>query len=356
MTAAPQPGHDRVAERRVRVMEVLDPPDGRTAQYADQVTAGMGPSVDVRWFSWRRGLTTRYDVLHLHWPEQLLRGGNRVSTWANRAAFVVLVLRCRLLGVPMVQTAHNVRPHEPRPGVEEHLLRWYRRHLSAVVRLNASTPPQPGTVDVLVGLGHYRQAFARHPQPPSVPGRLLSFGIIRPYKNVPALLAAFAGLDGDVSLHVVGRAADDEVRRGVVEAAARDPRVRATLDFVGDDVLVREVCESALVVLPYREMNNSGAVLVALSLARPVLAPRSAVNEELVREVGPGWLHLYDGDLTTRHLREALAAGVPPGEPRLVDRDEATVGARHAALFHLLHERRPRGARRGRTRVADRPS
>ncbi len=61
-------------------------------------------------------------------------------------------------------------------------------------------------------------------------------------------------------------------------------------------------------VLPYREMHNSGAALTALSLNRPVLVPDNEVNRELAEEVGPGWVFRYDGELTGRHLLDALAA------------------------------------------------
>ena len=46
-------------------------------------------------------------------------------------------------------------------------------------------------------------------------------------------------------------------------AAVADPRLTLDLRFVDDETLVREVSEASLVVLPYVEMKNSGALLVA---------------------------------------------------------------------------------------------
>src|SRR3546814_10110494 len=68
-----------------------------------------------------------------------------------------------------------------------------------------------------------------------------------------------------------------------------------------------DVCSSDLitdeadaVVLPYRDIVNSGSALLALSRFRPVIAPRLGSLIELQGQVGEDWLWLYDGPLTGR--------------------------------------------------------
>jgi hypothetical protein len=103
-------------------------------------------------------------------------------------------------------------------------------------------------------------------------------------------------------------------------------------------------------VFPYLEMHNSGAVLAALSLARPVLVPRNAVNEALAEEVGPAWVHMFGGRLTPELLASALAAAasLPPGTlPDLSRRDWATAGTAHREVFCSAVARR-RAAKRAR--------
>ncbi len=65
----------------------------------------------------------------------------------------------------------------------------------------------------------------------------------------------------------------------------------SALGFAPDADLVREISMSEMVVLPYRFMHNSGAVLLALSLDRPVLVPDNEVNRLLEIEVGSDWVH-----------------------------------------------------------------
>ncbi|WP_051275053.1 hypothetical protein [Cellulomonas sp. URHD0024] len=318
-------------------MEVLDPPDS-TTRYVDQVVSRLPDWIEVVYFTWRRALLTRYDVLHVHWPERLLRGGGRVKTWANRAAFVLLVVRARLLRVALVRTEHNLRPHEAGGGVEDRLIDWFRSRSTAVIRLNDATPAEPERLDRLIRHGDYREALAAHPRAEQVPGRLLYFGIIREYKGVEGLLDVFTALpDQSLTLSVVGRPSSARWHDMVVSASAADPRITSRLAFVPDDVLVAEVTAAELVVLPYLEMHNSGTVLVALSLDRTVLAPRSPANEELAAEVGSGWLCLYDGPLTEQVLLDALAStrrrASAGGRPELVGRDWDTVGDLHAQVY-----------------------
>ena len=83
-------------------------------------------------------------------------------------------------------------------------------------------------------------------------------------------------------------------------------------------------------------MHNSGALLLALSLDTPVLAPDNEVNRRLAEEVGEGWLHLFEGTLTIEDLERALkavTANPPDGRPDLSAREWPASAALHAAVF-----------------------
>jgi beta-1,4-mannosyltransferase len=326
-----------LATRPLRLLLVLDPPDG-TTRFVDQIVHDLPASIDVSYFTWKRALLSRYDVFHVHWPERLTRGGGVLGTLANRLALVALLLRSRLLRVAIVSTEHNLEPHEPGDIVEKWLFAWLRSWTAMTIRLNRATPVDEQRPNALIPHGHYRDRFARYGRAEPMPGRVVFFGIIREYKGVEPLLDAFRALpDPSLTLRLVGRPSTSYWRTLVEEAFRADARVSGRLEFVPDDVLVHEVTQAELVVLPYMEMHNSGAIFVALSLGRPVLAPRSRVNEELAAEVGPGWLHLYDGPLTADLLGRTLAQvreHPPSGSPAFLDRDWTTVGRMHAEAYH----------------------
>ncbi|MCR6685097.1 GDP-mannose--glycolipid 4-beta-D-mannosyltransferase [Pseudoxanthomonas sp.] len=303
-----------------------------TNPYLTQLYRSLPLPVEQRHFSMRAALLSRYDVLHLHWPEYLLRHPGRLGTWAKRLCALLLLARLRLCRTPVVRTLHNLQPHESHGAIERWLLARIDRATRRWIRINATTPARAPATDTILH-GHYRDWFAGLPRPAPERGRLLHFGLLRRYKGVEALLAAMHGLDDrGVQLRICGRPADDAIGQAVQDACRRDPRISAELAYVDDATLAREVGLAELVVLPYRQMHNSGTLLLALSLERPVLAPWSEANAAIADEVGPGWVHLYDGELEPALLARTLAwvRNVPRGTvPDLSRRDWDAIGRQH---------------------------
>ena len=323
------------ARRPLTVLQSLSPPDG-TTRYVDQVVGGAPDDVAMRFFSWRSALLGRYDVFHVHWPELMIRARNPAKAALRRLALRALLVKLALSRVPIVRTVHNVAPHEAGPRAEERMLSRLDRATTAFIRLNPTTEVDTSASVTTVLHGHYRDRFAGMKRPDPHPGRVLYFGLIRPYKGVETLLDVFGALDRrDLSLRVVGRPSGG--LRPVIESAERgDDRISARLEFVSDADLVAEVGGATLVVLPYNEMHNSGAVLVALSSDRPVLVPRTSSNVALADEVGAAWVQLYDGELTGAVLEDAIAAAPDArydARPRLEGRDWSTIGEQAAEVY-----------------------
>lgn len=333
--------------RRLEVLLSVRGPSATTNPYVVQLARSAPPGVSVSFMTWRRALLGRYDVLHVHWPEVLVRRAGRPARALARLRTAVLLARLATTRTPVVRTLHNVGAHERGDGVERLLLAGLDRLTTHWVRLTPLTPVPRGAAPeraVVVPHGHYRDWYAGHDVPPAEPGRVLHFGILRPYKGVEQLLDAFSRVDdAEARLVVVGRADDAGVGAEVQRRAAADPRVRVRLQHVDDAELAREVGAASLVVLPYRQLHNSGALLLALSLGRPVLVPRTPTTVELAAEVGEGWVLLHDGDVGPQDLARGLAAAVAgrggPG-PDLSARDWRAAGLAHAEVYREALRRR----------------
>lgn len=339
-------GSTRATTGRLRVLESFGPPRQTTNPHSVLLLDALRHHADVETFTWKRALTSRYDVFHVHWPEVVVTK----STWPRRLAacllLAVALVRFRLRRTAIVRTAHNVAPHEDKDVVTRAVLRLTNRWTTWWIRLNDTTPTPSGVPATTIPLGDYGDWYSGHARGDAQPGRLLFFGLIRPYKDVPTLLRAFGRVpDEDARLVVAGKASSPEVEREVRAAATGDERVELHLGHVADADLAASVAAAQLVALPYREMHNSGAVLLALTLRRPVLVPANAVTDAMADEVGAWWVQRFDGDLTPDVLTAALAATTdgPPEPPDLSARSWDALAVRHVAVFRDAVARVRRG-------------
>ncbi|NYD68527.1 glycosyltransferase [Agromyces atrinae] len=329
----------RPMEQRVSVLLALRPPDG-TTRYVDQLVTDLPVDIDVDFFSWRAVFRHRYDILHLHWPEKLYRSPRRLLRLPKLALTWSALTLARRRGTRIVRTVHNVRPHETDGVLGRALARSIDRTTDLFITLNPHTPVPAGAERIVIPHADYVERFADIDRTDAVDGRILLFGHLRLYKGVAQLLEAFGAIAADdLSLRFVGKPFEASVAEQITEAETRDARISHRYGFLPDAELVDEISRASLVVLPYAQMHNSGALFVALSLGKPVLAPRSDVNESIRAEVGDAWLSLYDGPLTEGRLADAArASGALRDEPHapFVGRDWSTIGHLHAEAYRRV--------------------
>lgn len=325
---------------RIRVLESFAEPSDLTNPYITQLRDALAstPGVEVRCWSWREALLGGYDVFHAHWPEALIERRGRLNSALRQGLYAMFLGRLWLTRRPVVRTVHNVDLPEGLSSIQMRLLQATDALTRERVVLNPVTPVPEGASSTLVEHGHYRDWFQRYPEPETVPGRLAFTGKVRRYKNVEGLVRAFRqlGTDQSYSLQVAGKPSSPELADALRVAADADPRITLDLSFVPDQQLVEVVGEAELVVLPYREMHNSGSVLAVLSLSRPVLVPDNDFNRRLSEEVGPGWVLTFDGELTGTDLEQALATlrrGSRSSRPDLSGREWDEAGNRHRDAF-----------------------
>jgi beta-1,4-mannosyltransferase len=327
----------------VRVLTSHGEPRPTTNPYITMLTGALRrtPGVEVVPFSARAALLGRHSVVHLHWPETILGlGGRRFTGRVVRWVLAALLLaRLTIARTPVVRTVHNVELPADAGGAQRLLLRWFDRLTTHRIVLNDRTECSgPSTT---IPHGHYRDWYTG-PRSSMVPGRLQYVGLVRRYKGVEGLVEAFRSVaDESLTLDIAGAASSPELVTTVSALAYDDPRVSLRFDYLSDDELVAAVTSAELVVLPYRFMHNSGTVLAALSLDRPVLVPDTPVNADLAAEVGPGWIHTFTGDLTGEAVEAALAAAREPraASPDLSAREWDDAGQAHLAIYRLALSR-----------------
>jgi glycosyltransferase involved in cell wall biosynthesis len=305
-------------------------------------------SVDERFYRWSPGRGRRFARLAQHVPD-MLRYRRAAAAAADLVHFQwlpVQALDVRLLPArPRVLTAHDVLPREPRPGQLRGQRRLYERMDAVVVhsehgrgRLVGELGLDPASVEVIPhgAFTHLAQlAPADLPLPDTDRPVVLFFGLLRPYKGLDVLLDAWRGIEG-AELWVVGRPLG-------VEPPADTPGVRVVPRFVPDAQVAALFRRADVVVLPYREIDQSGVLFTALAFGKPlVLSDAGGFPEvaatgaaELVPAGDPAALR----ETLTRLLadegrRERLAAAAARAAAEKFSWE--TIAERHVALYRRL--------------------
>lgn len=321
---------------RLKVLMSTGPLKDDDNPYLQQLVTGLSAYCDVEPLSWRAALFSRPDVFHVHWPEQLYRANGCAKTIVKRVLSAMLLARLRLRDVPVILTVHDLSSHEADRGIERLLYRALERMVTLRIYLNESER-NDRTRGVVILHGDYRAWLREHgiDMSPREPERdVILFGWLRRYKGIESLIAA--AHDAEATLTITGRAIDASYERSLRALMADVPSSVLDVRHREDDELTAEVLRHKLVCLPYPHMHNSGALVYALSVGRPVLAQRSPFNEFIAREVGEQWLMLYDGPLTGVKLHDALIRTPPSGLPDLSRWDWSTGIALHVACYRGL--------------------
>jgi len=256
---------------------------------------------DVVHFQW---ITVPYVDGHLLPPNRSPAGGRR----------------------PLVLTAHDILPREPYPGQRRAQRRLYDRFDAIVVHSESGRERltrdlgipaarvhviRHGTLTYLTEQGDAPVPFQTDKQV------VLLLGLLRPYKGIDVLLEAWRGIE-NAELWIAGMPRMDI---SPLRAAA-SPNVRFVPRFLTDLELAAYFRRADLVVLPYREIDQSGVLFAALAFGKPLL----------LSDVG-GF-----GEVAA----SGAARTVPPGNAK----------ALHDALVDLLSDRAALAAMSERARAA----
>ena len=226
---------------------------------------------------------------------------------------------------PRVLTAHDVVPREPRRGQRDAFGRIARAMDAVVVhsehgaaRLRSELGVDPARVHVIAhgALEHLTRLPAERPLPAELAAVerpvVLFFGYVSHYKGVDVLLRAFAQVEG-AELWIVGLPRVDVAELEALARSARG-RVRFVSRFVEDDELPAFFRRADLVVLPYREIDQSGVLYTALAFGRPMVVTRVGGLAEIADRHRAAVAVPPDDE---RALGEAIARLVAnPGERR----------------------------------------
>lgn len=202
-------------------------------------------------------------IAHLHWPEKLA-----AALGPERA--LALMGELRQEGTRIVQTLHNLAPHEPRPDLARFRaaidvmtdgVHFFSAEHERVAREHRPALPIPA-----LHLPHPRYST---PEPAISIG---CFGRLRPYKRTAEFAAAILAGDDELRLLVAGHPDDVEADRRLRAIAEGDTRLDYRPGFLPVAEFRHLLATVEWVALPYGQLHSSGVLVEALQADRRVLS------------------------------------------------------------------------------------
>ncbi len=265
-------------------------------------------------------------------------------------AAVVESVALRLLATRFVLTVHNLLPHD-RHGIANRLAyRWVYRQpavlmvhtqrMRAELQRRFDVPAERivvcehGIDRVLPLPANERSRWLRDrcglaPEVPVV----LFFGNIAPYKGLDLLLAAFKRLQRDAHLVIAGDCRSAALRAALspsISALVEQRRATWHDGFVAESDVAHYFHGADLLVMPYRHIDQSGILFLALSTGLPVLASDVGSLRDYVPGTGGRVVAPDSVDALLNGLEAMLAAVAT------VDRNLAIARSRHFAWQETL--------------------
>ncbi|MBH8576099.1 glycosyltransferase [Nostocaceae cyanobacterium CENA369] len=282
--------------------------------------------VIVEEFSPNKLLSKKYDIFHLHWVvETIVRHPNPFIVWIRAISMLILIDWVKSTGTRIIWTMHDETPHSI---LHLQVADWFQKEFVKRIDgyISLSTTGKTIAEQMLLPLknkpcsivphGHYRDFYpnqiteSQARKELNIPDNckmLLFFGYIETYKNVPHLINVFRELaPSNWILVIAGKLERDHLKTEILSASENDYRIKLFLDYIPDNLVQLYFKAAELVILPFKEILNSGSALLALSFDRPILAPYLGSMPELQSQVGKDWMKLYTGELTTKTLNEGL--------------------------------------------------
>ncbi|WYL96318.1 MAG: glycosyltransferase family 4 protein [Gloeotrichia echinulata IR180] len=315
--------------------------------------------VTVEEFSPKKILLEKYDIFHVHWVvETIVRHPHPLIVWMRAIIMLILIDWAKIRGTRIIWTIHDENPHFI---LHVRIADWFQKEfikrIDGYISLSGAgkdiaencLAPLKDKPCCILPAGHYRDFYPNQITRnqarielnlPDNYRILLFFGYIDIYKNVPHLIKIFRQLaPPDWLLVVAGKIERPHLENEILSASENDDKIKLVLKYVPDDQVQLYFKAAELVVLPFKEILNSGSALLALSFDCPILAPHLGSMPELHSEVGEDWMKLYTGELTQENLQEGLNWSIQqprPQSPPLDKLDWYSLSQKNAEFYRLI--------------------
>ncbi len=123
--------------RKIRVLCFPANKNKHSNPYNHILYSGMANDIDVIEFSLINLFFSKFDLIHIHWPEHYLNSNYLPKAFVFSFLFILGLVLSRIKNRKIVWTIHNLKPHNVRYPILNKLF-WliYLKLVSAVISLS----------------------------------------------------------------------------------------------------------------------------------------------------------------------------------------------------------------------------
>lgn len=276
-------------------------------------------------YSHKRVLLEKFDIVHVHWPDGYIDQRNGFKASQRAVLLLMMMSIAKFKGAQLVWTVHNLKPHDAyHPTFSQKFLSQFLKLCNGLIFLTEEGknnflqdyPAKKNMAYRIIPHGHYRDSYPQAINQAQAKAELnlnpdkkvlLFMGMIKPYKNCDALIKEFGEAKlSEYVLVIAGKPDSPKYKQQLELLAKEHNNIDLRLEFIPNDQVHLYMSAADRVILPYKSILNSGALLLALSFNKPVIAPHLGAFIDLQNELGLQWIYSYLGDLNATNLHAIL--------------------------------------------------
>ncbi|NJD51869.1 MAG: glycosyltransferase [Candidatus Methanoperedens sp.] len=244
------------------------------------------------------------DIIHIHWTYPYIFGDNKIITIIKSSEFIFELFLLKLSGISVIWTVHNIINHEGKFKNVELFFNKILARLCNNVIVHCSFAKKEvmkvyginGSNITVIPHGNYIGSYENVISYSQARERLklnmkdivfLNFGQIRPYKGINELITSFETLNNpNVRLLIVGKPLNNKVAQDILDRCQNNTHIKTFFGFIPDNEVQVYMNAADIVILPYKDILTSGAVIIAMSFGRPIIATLTGCLADTLDEKG----------------------------------------------------------------------
>ena len=234
------------------------------------------------------GILSKVDVFHFHWLNAYLNHSPLKALGAS-SVFVLYVWILKLRGAKIVWTLHNslqFTHHGKNKNIEKCLLRFLFNNVDKIIihsqfqkyNLNKRIHHK------LIWIPHHNYCSILHKYIDRKKEYFLFFGGISKYKGVDMAIEAYSKSNKKLPFKVIGKCTNNDYKQVLLNKLKDKQNIVFKDRYVEDIELEKLVKSAKAVVLPFKQITNSGSLIYALSCKVPVYIKKNILSSEIKKE------------------------------------------------------------------------